>query len=186
MNNRAKRTTKEKMQFNWFPITQENRSNWEQICPPNEYRVISGSAMPSLSAILPHELTKKYHSVVIAGSALSGGTVYYMANGNRIDTSGSAIDQMPFGISFVGQTASGSACLIQHGNYENRTTFPPADFWEQVRQSGIYNYYPLQELPEKPAGKLSDLNVKSQLDAFEILRAQIEPLIENKVDNGKT
>jgi len=170
------------MKFNWFPITQESRAKWEEICPPSEYRVISGSAMPNLSTILPIELTNKYQSVVIAGSPVSGGTVYYMANGNRIDASGSAIDQMPFGIAFVGQTASGSACLIQHGDYENRTTYPPVDFWEQVRQSGIYNYYPLQELPEKTAGNLSELNVKSQLDAFEILRTQIEPLIENDSD----
>ena len=138
--------------------------------------------MPSLSTILPIELTNKYQSVVIAGSPVSEGTVYYMANGNRIDASGSAIDQMPFGIAFVGQTASGSACLIQHGDYENRTTYPPDDFWEQVRQSGIYNYYPLQELPKKIAGNLSELKIKSQLDAFEILRTQIEPLIENDSD----
>jgi len=186
MRNRAKRNKKGKMKFDWFPITQENRSKWEQICPPNEYRVISGSAMPSLSAILPCELTDKYHSVVIAGSQVAGGTVYYMANGNRIDASGSAIDQMPFGIAFVGQTASGSACLIQHGDYENRTTYPPFDFWAQVKQSGIYNYYPLQELPEKAAGKLSELNIKSQLDAFEILRTQIEPLIENDEKSRKS
>lgn len=174
------------MKFNWFSITQESRSKWEEICPPNEFRVISGSALPDLSTILPSELTGKYNSVVIAGSAVAGGTVYYMANGNRIDASGSAIDQMPFGLAFVGQTASGSACLIQHGDYENRTTYPSVDFWEQVRQSGIYSYYPLQELPEKAAGKLSELNVKSQLDAFEILRAQIEPLIENDVGSTKS
>jgi len=174
------------MKFNWFPITQESRSKWEEICPSNEYRVISGSALPGLSTILPPELTNKYHSVVIAGSAVAGGTVYYMANGNRVDASGSSIDQMPFGLAFVGQTASGSACLIQHGEYENRTTYPPADFWTQVRQSGIYNYYPLQELPKKTAGNLSELNVKSQLDAFEILRAQIEPLIENDADSIKS
>jgi len=186
MRNRAKRNKKGKMKFNWFAITQESRSKWEEICPSNEYRVISGSAMQTLSEILPPELTDKYHSVVIAGSPVSGGTVYYMANGNRIDASGSAIDQMPFGIAFVGQNASGSACLIQHGDYENRTTYPSVDFWTQVRQSGIYNYYPLQELPEKTAGKLSELNVKSQLDAFEILRTQIEPLIENDADSEKS
>jgi hypothetical protein len=76
--------------------------------------------------------------------------------------------------------------LIQHGDYENRTTYPPFDFWAQVKQSGIYNYYPLQELPEKAAGKLSELNIKSQLDAFEILRTQIEPLIENDEKSRKS
>lgn len=171
------------MRFNWFPITKESRANWEKICPPNEFRVISGSTIQSLTTVLPSELTNKYHSVVIAGSPVAGGTIYYMANGNRIDASGSAIDQMPFGIAFVGQTASGSACLIQHGNFENRTTYPPVDFWAQVKESGIYNYYPLQELPDKTSGKLSELNVKSQQDAFDLLRAQIEPLIENESDS---
>lgn len=173
------------MQYNWFDISNENLSNWKAICPPGEYRVISGSFMQSFSTILPPELTNKYHSVVIAGSPVAGGTVYYMANGNRIDPSGSAIDQMPFGLAFVGQNPSGSACLIQHGEYENRTTYPPADFWAQVKHSGIFNY-PLQELPTKSAGKLSELNVKSQLDAFEILRSQIEPLIENDSDSQES
>lgn len=179
MKKKAKSNKNSKMKFNWFPITQESRNKWEEICPPNEFRVISGSAMQSLSTILPPELTNKYHSVLIAGSPVGGGTVYYMANGNRIDASGSAIDQMPLGIAFVGYNASGSACLIQHGDYENRTTYPPVDFWTKVKQSGIYIYYPLQELPKKSAGKLSELKVKSQLEAFEILRTQIEPLIEN-------
>ena len=170
------------MKFNWFSITNESRDKWQEICPPNEYRVISGSTMQSLTTILPVELTEKYHSVVIAGSSIAGGTIYYMANGNRIDASGSSIDQMPFGLAFVGQNASGSACLIQHANYDNRTTYPPADFWEQVRDSGIYNYYPLQELPDKNSGKLSDLIVQSQQDAFNLLRKQIEPLIENDSD----
>lgn len=174
------------MKFNWFPISKESRAKWEEICPPSEFRVISGSAMQNLSTILPTELTNQYHSVLIAGSPVAGGTVYYMANGNRIDASGSAIDQMPFGLAFVGQNASGSACLIQHGNYENRTTYPPDDFWVQVKESGIYNYYPLQELPTKSAGKLSELNVKSQFEAFEILRTQIEPLIENDSDAGES
>lgn len=174
------------MKYDWFDIANEDRSKWEAICPPYEFRVISGSSMQNLSTILPPELTNQYHSVVIAGSPVAGGTIYYMANGNRIDASGSAIDQMPFGLAFVGQNASGSACLIQHGDYKNRTTYPPADFWAQVRQSGIYNYYPLQELPVKSAGKLSELNVKSQLEAFEILRAQIEPLIENNSDSRES
>lgn len=179
MINLAKSNENRKMKFNWFSITQESRSKWEEICPPNEFRVISGSAMQSLSTILPPELTNKYNSVVIAGSSVGGGTVYYMANGNRIDASGSAIDQMPLGLAFVGQNASGSACLIQHGDYENRTTYPPIDFWANVKQSGIYIYYPLQELPKKSAGKLSELNGTSQLEAFEILRSQIESLIDN-------
>lgn len=186
MRNRAKRNKNLKMKFNWFPVTQESRNKWEEICPPNEFRVISGSAMQSLTTILPSDLTNQYHSVVIAGSPVAGGTIYYMANGNRIDASGSAIDQMPFGLAFIGQNASGSACLIQHGDYENRTTYPPVDFWAQVKQSGIYNYYPLQELPDKSAGKLSELNVKSQQEAFEILRNKIEPLIENDSDANES
>lgn len=171
------------MEYNWFNIADEDRSKWEATCPPNQFRVISGSSMHILYPILPSELIDKYDSVLIAGSAVAGGTVYYMANGNRIDASASAIDQMPFGIAFVGQNASGSACLIQHGDYENRTTYPPIDFWSQARQSGLFDYYPLQELPAKSAGKLSELKVKSQLDAFEILRSQIEPLIENDSDS---
>jgi hypothetical protein len=166
------------MKYDWFDIANEDRSKWEGICPPGEYRVFSGSAVSSvLAGVLPEALIGKYNSVFISGSATLDGIVYFMANGNRVDVSGSAIDQMPFGLAFVGNSISGSGCLIQHGNWVNRTTKQPRGFWDQIKNSGIDSYYPLSELPSESAGKLSDLKIDSQNIAFgklvEVLKNQV-------------
>jgi hypothetical protein len=166
------------MKYNWFDISNEDRNKWEGICPPGEYRIVTGSSVSSvLSGVLPEVLIGKYNSVFIAGSATLDGNVYFMANGNRVDTSESAIDQMPFGLAFVGNSTSGSGCLIQHGNWVNRTINPPSGFWNHIMESGTASYYPLSELPSEPAGKLTDLKIDSQNAAFgklvEILKDQV-------------
>ena len=167
------------MKYNWFDISNENRNKWEGICPPGEYRIVTGSSVFSvLSGVLPEDLIGKYNSVFIAGSATLDGNVYFMANGNRVDNSGSAIDQMPFGIAFIGNSTSGSGCLIQHGNWVNRTTKPSQEFWDQIKNSGTASYYPLSELPSEPSGKLIDLKIDSQNVAFgklvEVLMGQLD------------
>jgi hypothetical protein len=155
------------MKYNWFDISNEDRNKWEAICPPGEYRIISGSTVSNvLSCVLPDTLIGKYNSVFIAGSATLDGNVYFMANGNRIDANESAIDQMPFGLAFVGNSISGSGCLIQHGNWNNRTTTPPAEFWDHINASGTASYYPLSEMPSDSAGKIADLKIDSQNAAF--------------------
>ncbi len=155
------------MKYNWFNVSNEDRKKWEGICQPRDYQIISGNEIPYiLNSVLPEALTRKYDSVLIAGSATPDGKVYFMANGNRIDVRGSAVDQMPFGLVFIGNMASGSACLIQHGNWENRSIAPPEDFWAHISGSGIASYFPLSELPCAPSGKLADLKSNSQHAAF--------------------
>lgn len=150
----------------WFNISNEERSKWESICPPNSYIVTSGS---TLNGLLPDNLLTKFNSVLVAGSATSDGGVYYLMNCNRVDNNDNAIDQMPFGVLFLNDNPSGSACLIQHGNWEGRTTKPPLDFWEQIEESGISSYYPLSEMPKKNKGNLSELKIESQKSAFNVV-----------------
>jgi len=59
--------------------------------------------------------------------------------------------------------------MIHHGDWENRTTNPPQQFWDHLIVSGIGNYYPLSELPSKTSGRIQELNVDSQSQAFEKL-----------------
>lgn len=147
----------------WFNISNEERSKWESLCPPNTYIITSGSA---LFGLLPDDLINKFNSVLVAGSATSNGGVYYLMNCNRVDDKDKAIDQMPFGVLFLHNNPSGSACLIQHGNWEGRTTKPPLDFWEQIEESGISSYYPLSEMPKNNSGNLSELKIESHNSAF--------------------
>lgn len=159
--------TKKKESFNYFPVTNEPKAKWEAICPPGEFRIVSGSMMQSsFSSILSKDLLIKFDSVFIAGSATADGIVYFLANGNRIHPKDNAIDQMPFGLMFIGDSTSGSGCLIQHGNWPGRTIPIPGDFWNHISASGISNYYSLSEIPTSASGKLSDLKIDSQYTAF--------------------
>lgn len=153
-------------EYNWFNISTEGRSRWEIICPTDSFTITSGSI---LCGLLPEKLIRKFNSVVVAGSATSTGGVYYLINCNRVDENDKAIDQMPFGFLFLDNNPSGSACLIQHGNWEGRTTNPPSDFWTKIEESGISSRYPLSEMPKNKSGNIADLKIKSQSIAFEEL-----------------
>lgn len=165
------------MKYNWFDIRIENRAKWEALCPENEYRIYPGTV---LSGLLPDTLINKYNSVFIMASGTTSGNIYYMANGNRVDHQDNAVDQMPFGLAFVGDGPIPSGCLIQHGNWDNRTTNPPAEFWNLVNVSGTSAYYPLSELPSTPEGEIIDLQIDSQNEAFATLVDALKDKVEDR------
>jgi hypothetical protein len=165
------------MKYNWFNISKEDREKWEALCPPEEYRVMSANV---LKGLLPDGLINQYNSVLIMASGTSNGNVYYMANGNRVDDPDRAIDQMPFGLAFIGNNPIPSGCLLQHGDWGNRTIYPPQDFWGHVTASGISSYYPHSEMPPNLAGKIPDLKIDSQNAAFE----KLGEVLKDQVDKG--
>jgi hypothetical protein len=154
------------MNYDYFRTDGEHREDWERMCNSGEYVVVPPSHLPGP---LPDALTKKFDSVVVAASGVPGTDhVFYMLNGHRVDAPAGEIDQQPFGLYFHGDQASVSGCLIQHGNWEGRTTEPPPDFWDHLDASGLGHCYPLSELPSDTSGDLADLP-KSQSDAFAAL-----------------
>src|SRR6266516_5460580 len=137
------------MELNWFQVSEQDAAEYRKLCPPDEYRVLKPDQLPGP---LPTDLTNKYDSVVMIASGLSGGNICYMINGHRVDKKDTAIDQMPFGfIDISGQGAS-SGCLIQHGNWQERTSNPPPDFWVHMQASGLGSCYPISQLPAQPTG----------------------------------
>jgi len=154
---------KKGIRYDWFNTENEDRTKWEALCPSGEYRIYPGTV---LSGLLPDALISQYNSVFIMASGILSGNVYYMVNGNRVDYRDNAIDQMPFGLAFVGDGPIPSGCLIQHGDWDDRTTYPPQEFWDLVTLSGTNSYYPLSEIPVNPVGKITDLSIDSQNEAF--------------------
>ena len=155
------------MKYDFFNIDNEDRGKWDKICPPDEYRVYTGDEVDQLFLnLVPPELYSKFTSVLVVSSSTDSGKVYFMLNGNRIDNKDQAIDQMPFGFAFIGDYVSGSGCLIQHGNWHNRTIKPTTDFWNHITTSGSTKLYPLSEMPENKEGPISDLKIDSQNAAF--------------------
>lgn len=157
--------------YDWFNISDQQREQWEKLCPPNEYRVKMPSDLPE---ILPKSLTDKYANVlVLASGSVDNTTVYYMANGNRIDYKAAQIDQQPFGLAFVGNSPIPSGVLIQHGDWEDRSVTPPLEFWRSVTASGLNTVCPFSEMPTNDSGKLSDFKIQSHIDAFNDLVSKL-------------
>ena len=152
-----------RIKWSWFDTSNESFDIWGSICPRDEWRILPPTSLPD---IIPWALRAKCNNIFTAGSHCGDGTTYFMANCMRVDPGGTAIDQEPFGLAFVGSVSTGSGYLIHHGAWVNRTIAPPPGFWEQVKLSGIGKYYPFSVLPNGTQGRLSDLNISSQIDAF--------------------
>lgn len=165
----------------WFDISDQNRDEWETLCPSNEYRILTAGELPR---ILPSDLTNKFDSVfVMASGSAATGSVYYMANGNRVDFKDNAIDQQPFGLAFVGPEPIPSGCLAHHPDYEGRTTPIPSGFLDRVTASGVGLRLPLSELPDKESGSIDEIEIQSQKSAFRILVDRLTPYVEGMNDS---
>ncbi len=151
-----------KMRFSEYHVSYDLYETWKEICPEGRWR----TAEPALlDGLIPSDLLNKTNSVFVMGSASAHGSVF-LANLNRVDMAGSAIDQQPFVVAFnhAGSTATGG--FVHHGDWPGRTTKPGEDFFKATAASGIQAYYPLEEMPTAASGKLEDLKVASQNEAW--------------------
>jgi hypothetical protein len=158
------------MEYNWSKLEKENQDRWNNLCPTNEYRLVSRDV---ISGLLSDSLVRKYDSVLLVCSGVADSTArVYMANGYRVDQKDSAIDQMPYGFILTGGTGIPSGLLIQHGNWESRRIEPPVEFWSHIERSGVGTCYPLESLPAQNSGTIADLQVaKHVTDSFQALLA---------------
>lgn len=155
------------MKWTWFPITEEEKQQFTGLCPQGEFRILPPTV--DLSPI-PSGLTQKCDSIFCAASGnAAGDTVYYMANLNRVDAKDNAIDQQPFGFVVNSESSFPSGCLVHHGNWTDRTTHPPMDFWDAISQSGVGVCYQTSQLPPVSSGRLEDIQIDSQTEAFSTL-----------------
>jgi hypothetical protein len=150
------------MWFDWQPKPRILLTQLEPLCSVGEYCIVQSDSMPE--GMISSGLLKKTHSVLILCSGTTTGRVYAMMNFNRIDKN--EIDQMPYAIAFEGNEPLQSGLLIQHANYNGRTTPLPRDFYEYIAASGTY---PLKEMPSQRKGKITELNIGSQEEAFRLL-----------------
>jgi hypothetical protein len=162
--------------FTWFDTSQEDRSEWQKLCPAGEYRIVSPNSVP---AVIPRGLLNKADSVLVVASGSAEGQILYMVNIHRADTRALAIDQEPFGIIFHGNSPASAGCLLHHGNWQDRTTKPPPQFWIALHSSSIGLCLPLVTLPNTPAGPITQLNNPSQHDAFTALVAKMKEGLES-------
>ncbi len=141
----------------WDPPSYSAYEEWKTICPEMTYR----RAEPDeFCGLLPSSLLEKASSVFAMGSASPRASVF-LANLNRVDTAGSAIDQEPYLVVFDHRTCTASGLFVHHGDWAGRTTKPDRGFWEAVSASGILVHYPLVEMPVPESGSIRELRTDS-------------------------
>jgi hypothetical protein len=150
------------MWYDWQPKPSAEIEVLRDLSRLNEYKVVAPDEIPD--GIISRDLLRKSHSILLLCSGTQSGRVYFMMNLNRIDYN--QVDQMPYCIAFEENQYIPSGLLIQHGDYQSRTTDLPEDFAEYIAASGLY---PLEEMPSNNAGLVEDLIIDSQKKAFQLL-----------------
>jgi len=149
------------MKSQFFPLEKEKVNEIQNICSPNRYCVLDQDSIPS---VIPEKLKQKCRGAVVVASTCDTGVVYCI-NLQRVDLKDKAIDQMPYAVVTVPDTAA-SSCLLHHADYQGRTTHPDNGFLQMVNASGIEQYKQLPEpLPHKE-GPLSELKGSSHEKGF--------------------
>lgn len=157
------------MEWNWSSLTEDKMQYYRDLCPDYEYRVFAPApGLPGISK----GLTDKCSMLMIAASGDATGRVFYMANLLRPDPKdkkGPAVDQMPFGFVFDTGSPLLSGALIQHGNWDGRTTYPPVSAWDQIVNGSYGAYMNLSLIPPASAGSIYDLQGTSHESALSTL-----------------
>jgi hypothetical protein len=155
---------KSKTRFDYLSTSSEVRSEWERLCPIGEYRILPSGSLPS---VVPEALREKcIDSLVMASGSFDDGMAYFVVNLERKDSPDGAVDQMPFCLWFSGSAAAPSGCLVQHGDWQERTVAVPTSFFSEVQRTGIGQYLGLLSIPTQASGSLASLSGSSHAGAF--------------------
>lgn len=166
------------MKWDWTPLNEEQMDIYRNLCPDGEYRVHRCDLeLPGISK----GLYAKCSQVLLAASGDPRGRLFFMANLHRPDSrdsKGNAIDQMPFGFVFDSRTPLLSGALVQHGNWDGRSSYPPASAWDQLVEGQYRSFADLNIVPPASAGRIDELDGTSQQRAFSILIRQLSGKME--------
>jgi len=141
-----------------------NKEEWNEICPPMEYRIISATEAYSLG-IVPIGLTN-INSVAIGASGSTDSTIMYFANYFRVD--GTEIDQEPyFELYESGSTESSLYGIFHHANFEGRTETLNVSELSKISASGSTTDIQFTAKPDNNAGTLEELRTQGKISGFE-------------------
>ena len=144
-------------------LTPEQRAELKSLPSTGGWWVVSSEALPSA---IPVSFRKKLDSavMVVSGNSVSGTTTLFF-NARRIDGRDKAIKHEPFAIVVDPHGVREAGMFLHHGDWPERTTFPPPDFWLQVQVSGVSSYFLATPASGQTAGSLDTLP-KGDADAL--------------------
>ena len=122
----------------WINLTPAQQREIDQHSIKSGWKILPRETLPSFFS---SDFREKLDSAMMIAAPTSTGGTYLVYNALRVDIKDSAIDQEPFSIIVHSSGPSPSGMFIHHGNWEGRTYNPPKVFWDQVRESGVGNYF---------------------------------------------
>ncbi len=141
-----------------------DKVKWNEICPPMEYRVISGTDAYSLG-IVPMGMTG-INSVAVGASGSTTDTIMYFANYFRID--GKEIDQEPYiELYESGSTQSSLFGILHHADFSGRTETLNATEHAKISASGSTADIQFTAKPDNNFGTLDELRNQGKILGFE-------------------
>ena len=128
----------------------------------------------SIPTVFPVDFREKLDSGVMIAAPTSSGGTYVVFNALRVDPRDRAVDQEPFAIIVHSTGAAASGMFLHHGDWEGRTEHPSREFWSQVDDSGIGNFFlanPPSGLSSGTLDQLSDGHREAFESAISYLRS---------------
>ena len=158
----------------WITLTSEQQAELEGCVGTAGWGMVPQSQLP---IVLPEGLRAKTDSALVIVAPTSTGGTYLVTSTLRVDTKDQAIDQEPFGLIVHSTGASPMGMFLHHGDWEGRTEYPPQQFWDEVSESGIGDYF----FTNPPSGLLEgtlDQLPKGHRNAFDAvvlaIRAEVD------------
>lgn len=146
-----------------------DKNTWATICPPMEYRVISGKKAYELG-IVPTGMTG-INSVVVGASGSTADTIMYFANYFRIDKT--EIDQEPYiELYESGLTQSSLYGILHHADFSGRTETLDASELLKIIASGSTTDIQFTAKPDKNEGTLDELRTQGKIFGFDYAYGQ--------------
>lgn len=141
-----------------------NKDKWNDICPPMEYRVITGAEAYTLG-IVPPGMTG-VNSVAVGASGSTVETIMYFANYFRLD--GTEIDQEPyFELYESGSTEPTLYGIFHHADFSGRTETLSSYELGKIASSGSNADIQFTAKPTNNAGLLDELRTQGKILGFE-------------------
>ena len=140
-----------------------DKNKWNELCPPNEYRVYTADEARN-HGIIPTGMTTA-NTVIVGASGSTADSIMYFANYCRVDKD--EIDQEPYiELYESGSTQSSLYGIIHHADFNGRTETLNQDQLDRIAASGSTADIQFTAKPDNNQGTLEDLRQQGKIDGF--------------------
>lgn len=157
-----------------------DKNKWNEICPPMEFRVISGKEA-DLFGVVPVGM-KDVNSVAIGASGSIDNTIMYFANYFRID--GQDIDQEPYiELYESGSTEPSLFGILHHASFCGRTETLNLTEVAKIAASGSTTDIQFSARPESDSGSLESLRKQGKILGFDYAWEQGKKIMDKNIES---